>query len=60
MYEDLKKYDKWVLDLLRYTSVDELIRVFDKAIVRPALEKADSLLLEKARQPRFRNASDYG
>jgi hypothetical protein len=41
MFKDLKeKYGEWVLDVLKYDSTDNLLAVFNDAVVRPALEKA--------------------
>jgi hypothetical protein len=59
MFKDLEqKYGKWVLDLLKYDSADGLIRVLDEAVIRPALEKADELMLEKAGELRERHVRD--
>jgi hypothetical protein len=60
MFRDLKqKYGEWVLDVLRYDSVDNLVKVLDKAVVRPALEKGQELLLKKAEEIRSRHVLDY-
>jgi len=60
MFCNLKqKYGEWVLDLLEYDSVSNLLTVLDKAVVRPALEKADRLALKKAESIRKRHVSDY-
>lgn len=60
MFCDLKqKYSEWVLDVLEYDSVTNLHRVLDKAVVRPALEKADQLELKKAESIQKRHVSDY-
>jgi uncharacterized protein YjbI with pentapeptide repeats len=60
MFRDLKqKYGEWVLDILTYDSADSLLKVLDKAVVRPALEKADQLSLKKAEATRKRHVKDY-
>lgn len=59
MFKDLKqKYGDWVLDVLKYDSVANLLIVLDKAVVRPALE-ADQLVLKKAEAIRNRHVRDY-
>jgi hypothetical protein len=60
MFRDLKqKYSEWVLDVLEYDSADNLLKVLDKAVVRPALEKGQELLLKKAEEIRSRHVHDY-
>lgn len=59
MFQDLKnKYD-WVLDVLEYDSVDNLIEVMENAVVIPALEKADQLVIMKARSMGKRHVKSY-
>jgi hypothetical protein len=57
MFRDLQR--DWVLDLLEYVSVDDLTRVFRKAVVNEALRKGDELLANKFRRIRTRQTSDY-
>ena len=60
MFRDLKqKYGDWVLDLLKYDTVEGLLRVFEKAVVTPALEKSDQLLLKRNAQLAQRHVRDY-
>ena len=60
MFRDLKqKYGEWVLDVLKYDSVDNLIKVLDEAVVRPALEKGQKLLLKKAEEINTRHVHDF-
>lgn len=60
MFQDLKnKYDDWVLDVLKYRTAEELLHVLEKAVVKPALEKGQQLLLKKAQAIQFRHARDY-
>jgi hypothetical protein len=60
MFRDLKqKYGKWVMDVLVYGSEDELIDVFDAAVVQPALELATELVDVKAEDIKKRYAKDY-
>ena len=60
MFRDLRqKYGEWVLDILEYDSAANLLEVLGDAVVRPALEKADHLLLKKAEAIRKRHIRDY-
>ena len=60
MFRDLKqKYGEWVLDVLEYDSAAHLLQALEKAVVKPALEKADLLLLKKAEAIRKRHVKDY-
>jgi uncharacterized protein YjbI with pentapeptide repeats len=60
MFRDLQqKYGEWVLDVLEYDSAANLQERLDKAVVRPALEKADQLILKKAEAIRTRHIRDY-
>ena len=60
MFQDLQqKYGEWVLDVLRYDSSDNLLMVLDEAVVKPALKKADELLIKKAEGIRDRHVKDY-
>jgi hypothetical protein len=60
MFHDLKqKYGEWVLDVLEYDSAANLFHVLDEAVVSPALEKANQLILKKAKAIRTRHVKDY-
>jgi hypothetical protein len=60
MFRDLKqKYGRWVMDVLVYSSEDELIDVIDDAVVQPALELATELVDAKAEDIKKRYAKDY-
>ena len=59
MFQDLKNKFDWVLDILEYDSVDNLIEVMESAVVRPALEKAEQLVLMKARSISKRHVKAY-
>jgi len=60
MFQDLwQKYRDWVLDPLSYDSVDALLKVFDKAIIRPANERHAALQARKAEQLKLRHVEDY-
>jgi hypothetical protein len=60
MFRDLQqKYGEWVLDVLEYDSAANLIEVLDKAVVRPALDKADQLISKKTEAIRIRHIRDY-
>ncbi|VAW17136.1 hypothetical protein MNBD_BACTEROID05-254, partial [hydrothermal vent metagenome] len=60
MFKDLnQKYGDWVLELLRYDSVDNLIDVLEEAVVNPALEKSNELMMKKAEAITTRHVRDY-
>ena len=60
MFEDLwKKHRDWVLEPVSYESVDQLIRVFENAVVDPANERLELLRIRKAEKLVVRRASDY-
>jgi hypothetical protein len=60
MFEDLwKKHRDWVLEPLNYESVDQLIRVFKKAVVDPANERLEGIRIRKAEKLVGRRASAY-
>jgi uncharacterized protein YjbI with pentapeptide repeats len=60
MFQGLQhKYGEWVLDVLEYDSASNLLEVLDEAVVRPALVKADQLILKKAEAIRKRHVKDY-
>ena len=60
MFRDLQqKYGEWVLDVLKYDSAGNLQEALEKAVVRPALDKADQLILKKAEAIRTRHIRDY-
>jgi hypothetical protein len=60
MFGDLKqKYGEWVLDVLEYDSVTNLLKVMEKAVIKPALKMADQLLIKKAQAIRKRHVRDY-
>jgi uncharacterized protein YjbI with pentapeptide repeats len=60
MFRDLQqKYGDWVLDVLKYDSAENLVQVLEKAVVSPALERGNRLLLKKAEEIRERHVRDY-
>ena len=60
MFRDLQnKYDDWVLDVLKYDSVENLIKVIEFAVIKPALEREGELLLKKAKVIRERHIKDF-
>jgi len=60
MFRDLKqKYGDWVLDVLKYDTAENLLNGFENAVVRPALEKGQQLLLKKAKAIQARHIRDY-
>ena len=60
MFQDIQqKYGDWVLDVLRYDSAENLLNVVNEAVVKPALKKADELLIKKTEGIRDRHVKDY-
>lgn len=60
MFRDLKqKYGEWVLDVLEYDSAEGLVDVMNDAVVDPALEMADKLIIKKAEVLSKRHVRDY-
>jgi hypothetical protein len=59
MMVDLQKKYSWVLDMLSYKSIDDLIKALKPAIIDPAIQKYDEARLIKAREPKIRSASDF-
>ncbi len=60
MFQDLQqKYGEWVLKVLSYDTVENLLNVMDEAVIKPALEKADQLLLKKTEEIMGRHVKDY-
>ncbi len=58
MFANLQNYP-WMFDVLQYKDSDQLIAVIDKAIIQPALIKADELNVLKAEDVRKRHAKDF-
>lgn len=58
MLGDLQgKYD-WVLDVLIYDSVEVLLDNLERAIIMPALDKHEELMVRKAKEVRMRDIQD--
>jgi uncharacterized protein YjbI with pentapeptide repeats len=56
MFRDLwNKHRDWVLDPIRYPSVDRLVEVLDTEIIGPANERYNQLLARKAEQLRIKD-----
>ena len=58
MFQDLSQYP-WVLPLLKYDTGENLIKVLEEAVIKPALEKAGELELIKAEAIKERHVNDY-
>jgi uncharacterized protein YjbI with pentapeptide repeats len=60
MFQGLQhKYGEWVLDVLKYDTAANLVKLLEKAVVRPALDKSNQLILKKAEAIRTRHIRDY-
>lgn len=59
MFANLQaKYD-WVLDVLVYDSAESLVQGLVKAVIVPALEKHEELVIRKAQDRKTRDIQDY-
>lgn len=59
MFRDLQnKYD-WVLNTLVYDSTENLLKGLNKAVIYPALQKSEELMLKKASELKTRDIHDY-
>lgn len=58
MFANLQNYP-WMFDVLQYKDCEQLLAVIDKAIIQPALIRADELNVQKAEAVRMRHAEDY-
>lgn len=58
MFRDLAQYP-WMIELLEYSSIEELQQAFYGAILEPAFEKHKEMRLLKANQLQTRKAKDY-
>jgi uncharacterized protein YjbI with pentapeptide repeats len=60
MFRDLKqKYGEWVLDVLKYDCTDNLVKALDSAVIKPALERSQQLMVKKAEAITTRHIRDY-
>jgi uncharacterized protein YjbI with pentapeptide repeats len=59
MFADLQGKYGWVLDTLEYDSAENLVRALDKAVIAPALEKQQELMLKKGTKRSARSIEDY-
>lgn len=60
MFQDLRQnHGDRVLDLLEYDSLENLMNVFEEAIVNQALNKANIILQQKTEQIKIRSTKDY-
>ncbi len=59
MFQDLKGKYGWVLDILVYDTLSNLIKGFERAVVTPAIEMRDELLSKKVEQLRTRHIGDF-
>jgi len=59
MFRDLQGKFDWVLDTLEYDSESTLVQVLDKAVIRPALDKHDELMVRKLAERQRKKAKDY-
>ena len=59
MFKDLQNKFDWVLDTLEYDSESTLVQVLDKAVIRPALEKHEELMVRKLEERQTKKAKNY-
>jgi hypothetical protein len=60
MFTTLQNKYHWVLDVLEYDSIEQLIATFDTHVVGPALAKHQELIANKAAPLRIRRLGDAG
>src|SRR5262249_30368466 len=59
MFKDLQNKFDWVLNTLEYDSESTLMQVLDKAVIRPALQKHEELMVRKLAERQTKKAKDY-
>ena len=60
MFRDLdQKYRQWILRLLKYDTVDNLVKGMEKAIAKPAQLLSAKLQRVKAQEREARDIKDY-
>lgn len=59
MFKDLANRHEWVLDMLVYDSLDNLVIKMENAVIKPALKKHDELMVKKAKNSKTRHINDY-
>ncbi len=59
MFKDIQQKFDWVLPLLEYDTESNLIKVLEKAVINPALNKHDELIARKAQGLKTRHIKDY-
>ncbi len=59
MFKDLANKHEWILDTLKYDSIDNLVKKLENAVIKPALKKHDELMVKKAQELRTRHINDY-
>jgi hypothetical protein len=47
MFKDLANKHDWIMDTLRYDSIDNLVLKLENEVVKPALKKHDELMVKK-------------
>jgi hypothetical protein len=58
MFRDLQKYD-WMLPVLSSDTKDNLLLAFDRAVIEPALQKAEQLVAKKAESTQSRHVREF-
>lgn len=59
MFADLRgKYD-WVVDVLEYDTLENLLHAFPSAVVAPAIARSNDLIARRAEALRIRHVRDY-
>lgn len=59
MFIDLQNKYSWVLDVLYYDKIENLVDKMENAIINPALACAEKLTLKKGEKIRARHVNDY-
>jgi uncharacterized protein YjbI with pentapeptide repeats len=59
MFADLQRKFDWVLGVVVYDSLQNLVAKFETAVIAPALEKRREMTLRKAKELSIRHIKDY-
>ncbi len=59
MFRDLQNKYAWVLDALKYDSLENLVAKLEPAVIQPALQKAEEMAASRIQPQRTRHLSDY-
>jgi uncharacterized protein YjbI with pentapeptide repeats len=59
MFQDLQNKYEWVLEVREYVSTEEVIEKMEAAIIRPAIQKSEDMLMKRASGIRKKRMSEW-